>query len=275
MTSKSSKKESAPAKAAATAKAAVPPKAAAAPKVAAPAKAAAPAPAKAAAAPKVEPLDYGNDADGFTTERIRNMKLYAGVVCPHSHRTRLVLCEKDISIEIEAVDPAALPEDLRELNPYGDLPVLVDRGLVLYNSAIIMEYLDERFPHPPLMPVDPINRAQARLMLWRIDRDWFSLHRTLTEPDKKSDVAGARRTLRDGLASIAPLFQQHEFVFGEGPTLVDCALSVLLWRLPVYGVELPAPARPILRYAERMFARQAFRSSLTEQEFEIRHGQPG
>ncbi|MFZ5492934.1 MAG: glutathione S-transferase N-terminal domain-containing protein [Pseudomonadota bacterium] len=232
------------------------------------------APAKAAAAPKVEPLDYGNDADGFTTERIRNMKLYAGVVCPHSHRTRLVLSEKDISIEIEQVDPGAMPEDLRDLNPYGDLPVLVDRGLVLYNSAIIMEYLDERFPHPPLMPVDPINRAQARLMLWRIDRDWFSLHRTLTEPDKKSDVAGARKTLRDGLVSIAPLFQQHEFVFGEGPTLVDCALSVLLWRLPVYGIELPAPARPILRYAERMFARPAFRSSLSEQEFEMRHGQP-
>jgi len=229
--------------------------------------------ASAKAAPKVEPLDYGSDADGFTTERIRNMKLYAGVVCPHSHRTRLVLCEKDISIEIEAVDPAAMPEDLRELNPYGDLPVLVDRGLVLYNSAIIMEYLDERFPHPPLMPVDPIQRAQARLMLWRIDRDWFSLHRTLTEHERKSDVAGARKTLRDGLTAIAPLFQQHEFVFGEGPTLVDCALTVLLWRLPVYGVELPAPARPILRYAERMFARPAFRSSLTEQEFEMRHGQ--
>lgn len=225
-----------------------------------------------AATTKVEPLDYGNDADGFTTERIRNMKLYAGVVCPHSHRTRLVLCEKDISIEIEPVDPGAMPEDLRDLNPYGDLPVLVDRGRVLYNSAIIMEYLDERFPHPPLMPVDPINRAQARLMLWRIDRDWFSLHRTLTEPDKKSDVAGARKVLRDGLTAIAPLFQQHEFVFGEGPTLVDCALAVLLWRLPVYGIELPAPARPLLRYAERMFARPAFRNSLTEQEFEMRHG---
>jgi RNA polymerase-associated protein len=228
--------------------------------------------ASAKAAPKVEPLDYGSDADGFTTERIRNMKLYAGVVCPHSHRTRLVLCEKDISIEVESVDPAAMPEDLRELNPYGDLPVLVDRGLVLYNSAIIMEYLDERFPHPPLMPVDPIERARARLMLWRIDRDWFSLHRTLTEHEKKSDVVGARKKLRDELTAIAPLFQQREFVFGEGPTLVDCALTVLLWRLPVYEVELPAPARPILRYAERMFARPTFRSSLTEQEFEMRHG---
>lgn len=228
--------------------------------------------AAAKSVPKVEPLDYGPDADGFTTERIRNMKLYAGLVCPHSHRTRLVLSEKDISIEIESVDPAAMPEDLRDLNPYGDLPVLVDRGLVLYNSAIIMEYLDERFPHPPLMPVDPINRAQARLMLWRIDQDWYSLHRRLTEPDKKSDVTGARKILRDGLTSIAPLFQQQEFVFGEGPTLVDCALAVLLWRLPMYGVELPAPARPVLRYGERMFARAAFRGSLTEQEFEMRHG---
>ncbi|GAB4356550.1 MAG: glutathione S-transferase N-terminal domain-containing protein [Immundisolibacter sp.] len=227
--------------------------------------------ASAKAASKVEPLDYGNDADGFTTERIRNMKLYAGVVCPHSHRTRLVLSEKDIAIEVELVDPAAMPEDLRDLNPYGDLPVLVDRGLVLYNSSIIMEYLDERFPHPPLMPIDPINRAQARLMLWRIDRDWFSLHQVLTQSGKKAEVAAARKTLRDGLTAIAPLFQQHEFVFGGEPTLVDCALSVLLWRLPVYGVELPAPARPVLRYAERMFARPAFRSSLTEQEFEMRH----
>ncbi len=223
------------------------------------------------AASKVEPLDYGSDADGFTTERIRNMKLYAGVVCPHSHRTRLVLSEKDIAIEVELVDPAAMPEDLRDLNPYGDLPVLVDRGLVLYNSSIIMEYLDERFPHPPLMPIDPINRAHARLMLWRIDRDWFSLHQVLTESGKKAEVTAARKTLRDGLTAIAPLFQQHEFVFGAEPTLVDCALSVLLWRLPVYGIELPAPARPVLRYSERMFARPAFRNSLTEQEFEMRH----
>lgn len=223
------------------------------------------------AASKVEPLDYGNDADAFTTERIRNMKLYVGVVCPHSHRTRLVLCEKDIAIEVELVDPAAMPEDLRDLNPYGDLPVLVDRGLVLYNSSIIMEYLDERFPHPPLMPIDPINRAQARLMLWRIDRDWFSLHPILTGSGKKAEVTAARKTLRDGLTAIAPVFQQHAFVFGAEPTLVDCALSVLLWRLPVYGIELPPPARPVLRYAERMFARPAFRNSLSEQEFEMRH----
>jgi RNA polymerase-associated protein len=121
------------------------------------------------------------------------------------------------------------------------------------------------------MPIDPINRAQARLMLWRIDRDWFSLHQVLTESSKKAEVTAARKTLRDGLTAIAPVFQQHEFVFGAEPTLVDCALTVLLWRLPVYGIELPAPARPVLRYAERMFARSAFRNSLTEQEFEMRH----
>jgi stringent starvation protein A len=197
------------------------------------------------------------------------MTLYAGTTDPYSHRTRIVLFEKDVECQIVEVDVSKKPRELADLNPYNQVPTLVDRDLVLYESNIINEYLDERLPHPPLMPVDPVSRARARLMLLRFDRDWYSLVPEVTGGDKRA-AQRARVVIRDGLSVISPIFKDQPFVLGEECSLVDCALAPLLWRLEVYGIELPRQAKPILDYAERLFARKAFRLSLTEAEKEMR-----
>jgi len=197
------------------------------------------------------------------------MTIYSDHNCPYSHRARIVLAEKNIGAELVVVDDHHLPEDLLELNPYNSLPTLVDRDLVLYHSRIIMEYLDERFPHPPLMPIDPVSRAQSRLFLYRVERDWMSLLDDLTGRDN-SKADKARIVLRDGLIAVAPIFEQKPFFMSDEFSLVDCTLATLLWRLPSYGIELPAQAKPLLEYAERVFNRETFQTSLTEEERAIR-----
>jgi RNA polymerase-associated protein len=196
------------------------------------------------------------------------MTLYSGISDPWSHRTRIVLYEKDIECHVVEVDPAKKPRELADLNPYNQVPTMVDRDLVLYDSNIINEYLDERLPHPPLMPVDPVSRAKARLMLMRFDRDWYSLLPDLTG-DKKS-ATRVRNVLRDGLTVISPIFKDHPFILGAEFSLVDCSLAPILWRLGHYGIELPRQAKPMLDYAERLFARKSFRLSLTETERDLR-----
>jgi len=197
------------------------------------------------------------------------MTLYAGTSDPYSHRTRIVLFEKDVECQIVEVDVGKKPRELADLNPYNQVPTLVDRDLVLYESNIINEYLDERLPHPPLMPVDPVSRARARLMLLRFDRDWYNLVPEITEGDKRA-AQRARVVIRDGLSVISPIFKDQPFILGEECSLVDCALAPLLWRLDLYGIELPRQAKPILDYADRLFARKAFKLSLTELEKEMR-----
>ncbi len=197
------------------------------------------------------------------------MTMYSGTQCPFSHRARIVLAEKHITAEVVDVDDHSLPEDVMDLNPYNSLPTLVDRDLVLYNSRIIMEYLDERYPHPPLLPVDPVNRAQSRMFLYRIERDWYSLLDALTGQDQ-AEAENARKILRDGLISVAPIFDQKPFFMSDEFSLVDCSLAPLLWRLPLYGIEMPAQAKPLMRYAERLFERDSFQQSLTEAERELR-----
>lgn len=200
------------------------------------------------------------------------MTLYSGTSDPWSHRARIVLYEKDIECQVVEVDPAKKPRELADLNPYNELPTMVDRDLVLYGAHIISEYLDERLPHPPLMPVDPVSRAKARLMLMRLDRDWYSLVPDLTGSDKKA-ATKARHALRDGLTVISPTFKDQPFALqGTDFSLVDCALAPLLWRLGQYDLELPRQAKPILDYAERLFARKSFRLSLTEAERALRGG---
>ena len=197
------------------------------------------------------------------------MTLYSGPTDPFSHRVRIVLAEKGVSFDIMDVDPDDKPEDLLDLNPYNTVPTLVDRELVLYESKIIMEYLDERFPHPPLMPVDPVTRARTRLMMYRIDRDWYSLCDDL-EGEEAEAAARARKELTSSLLSIAQVFAHKPFFFSEEFTLVDCCIAPLLWRLSHYGIDLPAQGRPILEYARRIFSREAFQLSLTELEREMR-----
>lgn len=199
------------------------------------------------------------------------MTLYAGTTDPYSHRTRIVLYEKDVECQVVDVEPGKKPRELAELNPYNQVPTMVDRDLVLYESNIINEYLDERLPHPPLMPVDPVSRARARLMLVRFDRDWYNLMPEITDGDKKA-AQRARTVIRDGLSVISPVFKDQQFVMGEEFTLVDCALAPLLWRLDLLGIQLPRQAKPIMDYAERLFARKAFKLSLSEPEKEMRKG---
>jgi RNA polymerase-associated protein len=201
------------------------------------------------------------------------MTLYAGTTDPHSHRTRIVLYEKDVECQVVDVDVRKKPRELGELNPYNTVPTMIDRDLVLYDSHIINEYLDERLPHPPLMPVDPVSRAKARLMLMRIERDWYSVLADMLGNDKKR-AQNTRNKLRDELTVISPTFKDHQFVLGpvgmDEFSLVDCSLAPILWRLPLYQIELPRQAKPILEYAERLFARKAFRLSLTDAEREMR-----
>ncbi len=207
----------------------------------------------------------------LTTPRKSVMTLYCGSTDPQSHRTRIVLFEKDIECQIVEVDLAKKPRELADYNPYNEVPTMVDRDLVLYPSHVINEYLDERLPHPPLMPVDPVSRARARLMLYRFDRDWYKLLPDILTGDKRS-ATHARTVLRDGLTVISPIFKEHTFALGEEFSLVDCSLAPILWRLKYYEIDLPRQARPILEYAERLFARKSFRLSLTEAEKAMRTG---
>ncbi len=182
-----------------------------------------------------------------------------------SHRIRLVLAEKKINAEIEFVNLDEPPEDFVDLNPYGTLPTLIDRDLVLHNSRIIMEYLDERFPHPPLYPIDPVSRARFRTIIQRIDDDWYSLVKEIESSGEKK-AAKARKLLKERLTTAIPLFAAHPYFMNSELSLVDCALAPLLWRLPSLGVELPKQADVITAYSERLFARDAFKESLTEEE---------
>ncbi len=193
------------------------------------------------------------------------MALYSGALDIYSHQVRIVLAEKGVSVDILNADINRPCEDLCELNPYNTLPTLVDRDLVLYNAQIIMEYLDERFPHPPLLPVYPVSRAKSRLMNWRIENDWYSLL-----PKIEAGDAVARNELRDALISIAPVFDEMPYFLSEEFTLVDCCIAPLLWRLPYYGIELPRSLKSISNYQERMFKRESFQVALTEAEREIR-----
>ncbi len=196
------------------------------------------------------------------------MMLYSGTVDCYSHRTRIVLFEKDVECQIVFVQPDNKPPELADLNPYNQVPTIVDRDLVLYQSAIINEYLDERLPHPPLMPVDPVSRARARLMLFRFENDWYRLLPEIVNGDKKT-ATKARNVIRDGLTVISSIFKEQPFILGDEFSLVDCALAPILWRLDDFKISLPRQAKPILEYAERVFARKSFQASLTEAEREM------
>ncbi len=193
------------------------------------------------------------------------MTLYADARDPVGHGVRIVLAEKDVNAEVDFVDHETKPEDLNDLNPYHGILTLIDRDLVLYDPQIMMEYLDERYPHPPLMPVDPVSRANNRQFRYRVMRD---LYGALHDIDEGSAAAGerARKTLRDNLLAIAPIFAQHPYFLSGEYSLVDCCLAPLLWRLDHYGIKLGPLSKPLVRYAETLFARDAFRASLSPAE---------
>ena len=202
------------------------------------------------------------------TNRRLAMTLFSSDACPRCHMVRIVLAEKGINYDVQPVDPDDTPEDLKELNPYNEVPTLVDRDLVLYHHQVIMEYLDERFPHPPLMPVDPVSRGRNRLMLYRIERDWYSLADRISLGGGEADTA--RKHLRDSLIGAMPIFESKPFFMSDELSLIDCAIVPLLWRLPHYGIQLPNNAKALNKYMEQLFKRNAFKASLTEAEKDMR-----
>ena len=193
------------------------------------------------------------------------MLLYSGTTCPFSHRCRFVLFEKGMDFEIRDVDLFNKPEDISVMNPYGQVPILVERDLILYESNIINEYIDERFPHPQLMPADPVQRGRARLLLLNFERELFVHVESLEKQDSKK-VDKARVMVRDRLAQLAPVVTKNKFMLGEDFSMIDVALAPLLWRLEYYGIELPKTAAPVQKYAERIFSRPAFFEALTPPE---------
>ncbi len=209
---------------------------------------------------------------GVVTKR-SSMLFYSDGYSQFSHRVRIVLAEKGVTVEIVDVDIYDKPEDLAALNPYNSLPTLVDRDLVLYEPNIMMEYLDERFPHPPLFPVYPVARAQSRLWMYRIDRDWSHLVEKLQAEDgTPAELEKARKELRESIISISPIFAEKPYFMSDEFTIVDCCVLPILWRLPEIGIRLPETkaTKPLLDYRQRLFARESIQASLSEQEREMR-----
>ena len=206
-----------------------------------------------------------------TAARRAVMTLFSDPASLQSHRVRLVLAEKNVTCDIVDVDPLDLPEDVIDLNPYGTAPTLVDRDLALYDARIVCEYIDERFPHPPLLPVDPVSRANTRQYMFRIEHDWYPLVETILAGGK--GATRARKELKESLTASAPVFAAHPFFMNDEYTLADATLTPLLWRLPMLGIELSGTAgKQVNTYAAHMFTRQGFVRSLTETEREMRGG---
>jgi len=193
------------------------------------------------------------------------MVLYSGTTCPFSHRCRFVLFEKGMDFEIRDVDLFNKPDDINVMNPYGQVPILVERDLILYESNIINEYIDERFPHPQLMPGDPVDRARVRLFLLNFEKELFVHVSTLESGDSKAQDK-ARAHIRDRLTQLAPNFIKNKYMLGENFSMLDVAIAPLLWRLEHYGIELSRNAAPLLKYAERLFSRPAYIEALTPSE---------
>ena len=204
--------------------------------------------------------------------RRSSMTLFSDPSSQYSHRVRIVLAEKGVTVDIEDIDSDNVTQEILEANPYGTLPTLVDRDLALYESKVVMEYLDERFPHPPLLPVYPVARAQSRLWIHRVERDWCNLVDSIVANPESTDSAAARKELPESLVSISDIFTEMPFFMSEEFTLVDCCLAPMLWRLPQMGIEIPntRQTKPLLAYINRLFDRPSFQESLTDLEREIR-----
>jgi RNA polymerase-associated protein len=198
------------------------------------------------------------------------MVLYSGTTCPFSQRCRFVLFEKGMDFEIRDVDLYNKPEDISIMNPYGQVPILVERDLILYESNIINEYIDERFPHPQLMPADPVMRARARLFLFNFERELFVHVQQLERRDHTKDssklMERARQQIRDRLTQLTPIFVKNKFMLGEDFSMLDVAIAPLLWRLDHYAIEMPRTAAALMKYAERIFSRPAYIEALTPSE---------
>ncbi len=197
------------------------------------------------------------------------MRLYSGTTCPYSHRCRIVLFEKGMDFDVIDVDMMSRAEDIAVINPYNKVPVLVERDLVLYEANIINEYIDERFPHPQLMPPDPVMRARARLFLHRFEHELYG-HIEAIELGAVKSADKARTVIRDNLTQIAHILTKQKFLLGDEFSMLDVAIAPLLWRLEFYGIRMGKDAVPLMKYAERLFSRQGFIDALTPSERAMR-----
>ncbi len=202
-----------------------------------------------------------------------SMTFFSDATSHYSHRVRIVLAEKGVMVDVIDVADNNLPEDIADLNPYKSLPTLVDRELVLYEPNVMMEYLDERFPHPPLLPVYPVARGESRQYICRIEKDWSVLVDTV-EAGKSRSLDKARKELREGLMGVAPIFGEKPYFMNDEFTLVDCCLAPILWRLQMLDVSIPESrqTKPLHQYMKRVFTRESFQMSLSEREREMRDG---
>ena len=201
-----------------------------------------------------------------------SMTLFSDPRDHYSHRVRMVLAEKGVTVEIIDVVSGKEPEDLAEINPYNTLPTLADRDLALYEANVIMEYLDERFPHPPLLPVYPVQRALSRLWITRVEKEWSSrLDILMAGKGRETVLTKARKELRESIIAIAPIFAEKPYFMNDEFSLVDCCVAPILWRLKEVDITLPEKStRPLHKCMQTMFERDAFRASLTDTEMEMR-----
>ena len=216
-------------------------------------------------------MKLSDDASAVVSKR-SSMTLFSDSTNHYSHRVRIVLAEKGVTVDLIESDSGIAPAELADVNPYNTMPTLVDRDLVLYESKVMMEYLDERFPHPPLLPVYPVARAESRLLMYRIERDWCSLVDAIQNSRSDNVVTKSAKELRDGLMSIAPIFAEKPYFMSEEFTLVDCCIAPILWRLPSLGVDIRPgkQSKPLLAYMDSLFRRESFQESLTVHEREMR-----
>ena len=197
------------------------------------------------------------------------MALYSSDNCIHCHRVRFVLAEKGINVDIiDVSNNESAAADLAELNPYNETPTLVDRDLLLHNAGVINDYLDERYPHPPLMPVDPVSRARLRLVHHRVIRDWYPLAEEIKNA-AANKAEKSRQQLKESIIAANDLFKHSDFILSDELSLVDCTLAPLFWRLPVYGINLGQPGASVQGYIQRLISRPSFKSSLTRAEREM------
>ena len=196
------------------------------------------------------------------------MALYSGTDCLYSHGCRIVLFEKEIECQVIYTEPGDSCQELAELNPYNETPTLVDRDLLLHNASVINDYRDERYPHPPLMPVDPVSRARLRLVHHRVLRDWFPLAEEI-ENSTGRKAEKAKQQLKESIVAANDLFQQADYLISDELSLVDCTLGPLFWRLPVYGIDLGKGGSSVQAYVQRVFSRPSFKTSLTRAEREM------
>jgi RNA polymerase-associated protein len=202
-----------------------------------------------------------------TGSRRSAVVLYSYDDCFFCHQVRLALAEKSLEATVITVEPGVLPEGLADIPANATLPILVDRDLVLYNSRVIIDYLDERYPHPPLMPADPISRARTRLTMYRIDSEWVALRPDA--PGQTLSLAEARIQLTESLTAATDVFSAMKFFFSDEYSILDATLAPLLWRLPSYGILLPERATSVRQYAKRIFSRPGFQASLSNTEREL------